>query len=497
MPQRNKAMSGGLPAIISDLLDPRVPLIRQSLLYQARWVLADMARPGVWHGWRQPVAALLAVANLVHGFDLDISSTESLKNAASTAIYGQMHLYQGNASGAIPGKLPGTWWEGGALFMAAIEYWHETGDTTYNNEVSVGMQWQAGDGDYMPSNWSSYLGNDDQMFWGLAAMTATELQYPAYGTYSWLSLAQGVFNTQVARWDPTTCGGGLRWQIWAYEAGYNLKNAISNGGLFQLAARLAYYTHNATYAEWAEKIFDWCASTPLLSTETWNVADSVEVGNNCTTQGNNQWSYNYGTFISGAAYMYNYTNGTEKWEKAVNGLLGVTLNTFFPTQYGGNIMSEILCEPTEICNANEILFKGLTAAWLAFTSVLVPSTYDQILPKLQGSAEAAAASCSGNNNNSCGVRWYTKAWDGWTGIEEQISGTNIFVANLVAANRTRPVTATTGGNSTSDPTAGQDDHSTSTQLAAITTGDKVGAGFLTAGFVTSWIGLLVWMVIGT
>lgn len=43
------------------------------------------------------------------------------------------------------------------MFMAMIEYWHETGDTTYNNEVSVGMQWQAGDGDYMPSNWSSYL----------------------------------------------------------------------------------------------------------------------------------------------------------------------------------------------------------------------------------------------------------------------------------------------------------------------------------------------------
>lgn len=39
-------MSGGLPAIITDLLDPRVPLIRQSLLYQARWVLGE-CRPSV------------------------------------------------------------------------------------------------------------------------------------------------------------------------------------------------------------------------------------------------------------------------------------------------------------------------------------------------------------------------------------------------------------------------------------------------------------------
>lgn len=151
-------------------------------------------------------------------------------------------------------------------------------------------------------------GNDDQMFWGLAAMTAAELQYPEYGKYSWLSLAQGVFNTQVDRWDPDTCGGGLRWQIWTYQAGYDLKNTISNGGLFQLAARLAYYTGNATYAEWAEKIYDWMATTPLLSTTTWNVADSVDTENNCTTQGNNQWSYNYGTLISGAAYMHNYVS---------------------------------------------------------------------------------------------------------------------------------------------------------------------------------------------
>ena len=69
-----------------------------------------------------------------------------------------MTYYTGNQSGQIPGKLPDTWWEGGALFMTLIQYWYFTGDTTYNDEVSVGMQWQAGEGaDYMPSNYSSYL----------------------------------------------------------------------------------------------------------------------------------------------------------------------------------------------------------------------------------------------------------------------------------------------------------------------------------------------------
>lgn len=147
------------------------------------------------------------------------------------------------------------------------------------------------------------------MFWGLAAMTAAELAYPEASTgYSWLSLAQGVFNTQIARWDTTACGGGMRWQIWNWEAGFTMKNSISNGGLFQLAARLARYTYNDTYAEWAEKIWNWTIASPLIDTTTWEVGDSVSMGDNCTTVDATRWSYNYGTYLSGAAYMYNYVS---------------------------------------------------------------------------------------------------------------------------------------------------------------------------------------------
>jgi mannan endo-1,6-alpha-mannosidase len=142
-------------------------------------------------------------------------------------------------------------------------------------------------------------------------MTAAEVNFQEdddNDAYSWLSLAQGVFNSQIARWDDQNCGGGLRWQLYPYQAGYLMKNSISNGGLFQLAARLARYTTNDTYADWATKIWDWSASSPLLDTKTWNVADSTDINNNCTTQGNNQWSYNYGTYLIGAAYMYNYVS---------------------------------------------------------------------------------------------------------------------------------------------------------------------------------------------
>ncbi|KAH1601576.1 hypothetical protein KXV53_004717 [Aspergillus fumigatus] len=449
-------------------------------------------------GWNALWTTLI-FSSLAQAIDVDINDDQSIKNAASTAAYGAMSYYHGNESGQIPGAFPTKWWEGSALFMAMLQYQYFTGDHTYNSDVSLGLQWQAGDGDYMPSNYSSYLGNDDQMFWGLAAMLAAELQFPDRSEgYSWLSLAQGVYNTQVDRWDTSTCGGGLRWQIYTYQAGYTMKNAISNGGLFQLAARLARYTNNHTYYEWAEKVWDWSCSSPLLNNKTWSVADSTNIEDGCESQGNNQWSYNYGTYLMGAAYMWNYTNGTNsKWATAVDGLLNNTLDIFFPAKYGGNIMSEVLCEPNEVCNDNEILFKGLVTSWLAFTALLVPSTYDRILPKLQGSAVAAGATCTGNGNNSCGVRWYASKWDGWTGMEEQISVTDVLSVSLITTKHKGPVTSTTGGNSTSNPTAGLGDKSgQTTPTRKITMGDKAGASILTIGLVVGWVSLIAFMIIG-
>ncbi|KAJ5256647.1 Mannan endo-1-6-alpha-mannosidase DCW1 [Penicillium angulare] len=455
-----------------------------------------MHMSGSWTLLRGLLIPLL-FSGSISAIELDITDEQSIKDAASTTTYAMMTYYHGNETGHIPGSFPTKWWEGSALFLALLQYWHFTGDTTYNDELRVGLEWQAGDNDYLPTNYSSWIGNDDQMFWGLAAMTAAELKFadaPNIGSgYSWLSLAQGVYNYQIKEWDTTSCDGGLRWQIWTYESGYDMKNSISNGGLFQLAARLARYTNTASYATWAEKIWDWSVSSPLLSNTTWNVADSTDTTNNCKTQGDDQWSYNYGTYMMGAAYMYNYTNGSTVWLEAVNGLLNKTFDHFLTD----DILEEKLCEPSASCNDNEILFKGLVSSWLSFTALLVPSTYDTILPVLQTSAQAAAKSCTGLNNNTCGVTWYKSEYDGLIGMEEQISATNIFVANMIAFDRSAPVTSTTGGNSTSNPTAGENDTSASTSTdSAITTGDRAGAGILTAIFVAGWVAIMGWTVLG-
>lgn len=142
-------------------------------------------------------------------------------------------------------------------------------------------------------------------------MTAAELNFPETGQYSWLSLAQGVFNDQTAApsprntgWDETTCGGGVHWQKFSEQSGFNDKNGISNGGLFQLSARLYRYTNNTEYADWAQKIWDWSVGH-LVVNGTFEVWDTVTVGtDDCHFPGRTPWTYNYASYLLGAAYMY-------------------------------------------------------------------------------------------------------------------------------------------------------------------------------------------------
>lgn len=167
-----------------------------------------------------------------------------------------------------------------------------------------------------------------------------------------------------------------------------------------------------------------------------------------------------------------------------------TFTTFFPD----GVFKEIGCDPTETCNDNEILFKGLVSSWLSFTALLVPSTFDTILPRLKSSAQAAAKSCTGHDNNTCGVQWYQSKYDGWIGMEEEISAANIFISNLVNFDSTAPVTSTTGGNSTSNPDAGENEDK-GPGWKEITSADRAGAGILTAIFALGFTGVMGWTLL--
>jgi mannan endo-1,6-alpha-mannosidase len=188
-----------------------------------------------------------------------------------------------------------------------VNYWYYTGDTTYNKITSEAILHQTGDEwDFMPVNQTKTLGNDDQGFWGLTAMAAAEVNFPEFPKPApgWLALAQGVFNTQADRWDYANCGGGLRWQIFPFNNGYSYKNTISNGCFFNLGARLALYTGNQTYANWATKTWEWVENEGLIDPE-YQVFDGTNIGDNCTSKDHNQWTYNAGIYLLGAATMYN------------------------------------------------------------------------------------------------------------------------------------------------------------------------------------------------
>jgi mannan endo-1,6-alpha-mannosidase len=194
------------------------------------------------------------------------------------------------------------------MFMTLIDYWRYTGDSSYNDVTSQALQNQVGDNaDYMPINQTKNEGNDDQGFWGMAAMLAAETNFPnpPSDKPQWLALAQAVFNEFATRWDTQNCGGGLRWQIFPFNNGFNYKNSIANGAFFNLAARLARYTGNTTYGDWAEKIWDWEEELKLIDTD-YNVYDGATIEQNCTVLTKLQWTYNAGIYLHGAANMFSY-----------------------------------------------------------------------------------------------------------------------------------------------------------------------------------------------
>ena len=406
-----------------------------------------------------------------------------------------------------------------------IHHWKITGNDSLNPIITQALVHQVGENkDYRPKNWSIQLGNDDQAFWGFAVMDAAEMGYPdppASANVSWLGLAQAVFNTQAGSWDDKTCNGGLRWQIPVVNPGYDYKNTMSNGGLFQIAARLARYTGNQTYADWANKTLNWLLDTPLIEDhgDRWQIWDGAHVGDNCTKTVPYQWSYNPGTLLMGAAYMYNFTDGAPLWKRRVELLLNTT-SVFFVKQIGANpnsimppgggqIISEVTCETTQppTCNKDQPAFKGFLARWMAVTTQMAPFTAPRIMPLLEASAQAAAQVCTGQYSSMqpgtvCGRRWYQNVWDGQYGIGEQMSAMSVFQNNLIAS-QPPPFSAKKGGTSKADPGAGGNPHGTQDAYSSdpiyeyqIKTADKVGAGILTGAAVLGMFGGCFWMIMG-
>lgn len=369
-------------------------------------------------------------------------STDSIKAAAKDVAFDVMAYYKGNQTGRPVGLIDYPppngdyyWWTNAALWSTMIDYWHYTGDDTYNTLAVEALTAQNGgdlDHAFFPANWSTTISNDDNGLWAMAAMQAAELGFPSapQGQPSWIELAKSVFDTLAARYSreetPETCNGGLRWQIVPVNTGYSHKATVSSAVFLNLGARLARYTGNQTYGEWADKVWDWLSGVGFVDDE-FNVWDGASVDSNCSDHSNLQFSYAPGVLIQGAAYMYNHTTDTaaqKTWADRLTGLVGRTLAVFSPN----GTLVEVACElpAATTCKSDLLFFKGIALRSLASAAVLAPSLQLQsssdssVAESLRNTAETVVDQvCVGDGDdddggenengngdgNECGFRW--------------------------------------------------------------------------------------------
>ncbi|KAJ2971170.1 hypothetical protein NQ176_g7827 [Zarea fungicola] len=343
-------------------------------------------------------SSLLGLSATALALQVDLTSDSSIKSTASTIAFGLMKYYNGNVTGGIPGLLPGPyyWWEAGGMFGHLIDYWYYTGDSSYNDVTMQGMMHQiTPNGDYLPVNQTNAMGNDDQGFWALTSMMAAEAVFPnpPSDTPQWLAGVQAVFNEYVVRWKEENglCGGGLRWQVYSFLNGWDYKNSIANGCFFNIAARLARFTGNQTYADWANTIYDWEVSQGLITSD-YTIYDGIEVNDatkTCQNVHQVQFTYNAGVWLQGAAAMYDFTKN-DTWKAHVDGIFNYTQRTFFKN----NIIYEPACELVPSCDQNMVSFKSYLIRFLAATAQLAPWTSDTITTILSNAASDAVKVCA-------------------------------------------------------------------------------------------------------
>lgn len=158
-------------------------------------------------------------------------------------------------------------------------------------------------------------------------------------------------------------------------------------------------------------------------------------------------------------------------------------------------MYEPACETNGKCDNDQMSFKAYLSRWMAATTKMAPFTYDKIIDRLRTSAASAALQCSGGDNGrTCGLKWTDNAtWDGTSGVGQEMSALEVIQSNLIE-HVSAPLTNSTGGTSPGNPNAGSNSATSITaDTTEITTGDRVGAVFLTTLVIAGVVGGVWWV----
>lgn len=165
-----------------------------------------------------------------------------------------------------------------------------------------------------------------------------------------------------------------------------------------------------------------------------------------------------------------------------------------------NVMYEAACEEIAVgCDTDEQTFKAYLSRWMAATTKVAPFTEPTIMKYITTSAQAAAQQCDGGaSGRACGEHWTAgSTYDGKYGVGEQMSALSVIQATLIGS-APELVTNNTGGTSEGN-SAGGSGSTTSKDGPVdtpVTSGDRAGAGLLTAVMVAGVLGGVGFMVMG-
>ncbi|KAH9439544.1 hypothetical protein MCOR02_003093 [Pyricularia oryzae] len=355
--------------------------------------------------------------------DMKISESASVQAVVKTIAADTMSYYKGSATNYVDLEAPYWWWQSGALFGAMSDYSHYTGDKSYDQTIATALLAQTGPKyDFMSPAHEGQMGNDDLGFWGFAVMSAAErnLPQPESSVPSWLKMSENIHASLASRWDTTTCGGGLLWQIFASNPnGLNYKNSVSNGAFFQLSARLARATGNQTYMDWANKIFDWSTGVGFVD-QNFHVVDGADKRDDCKKVNPVSFTYTNGIYMYGAALLANMTSD-RKWIDRTQKFVEASKAYFGPTATTPDILYEPACESGGTCNVDMKSHKGQLARFMWASTLMQPAIRPAVETLLLPSAQAAASTCTGGANGSqCSHRWWTGAFDNDTGLGQEM-----------------------------------------------------------------------------
>lgn len=368
---------------------------------------------------------------------LNTSNRDSVCSAASAIVTGELNYYEGIRYGGTVGLFqpPYYWWHSAEAFNGLIDYYSfcQSSNNTLKQIIQDALINQAGKNyDYMPSNQSSSEGNDDQGMWGMTLMQAVERKLPDTDNHKWLDLLESLVKQLNGRWDSKTCLGGLRWQYDTSRNGYTYKNSITNGILFNLASRLAKFTGKQEYVDMAKKVWDWIKNDVkyvVNENGEYKINDGGHVDHNCQDVDKTQWSYIFGVFISGHAYLYSHTNDSQ-WLDSVQILWKSIASKFFKEK----IMYEPSCMNDNKCNDDQRAFRSLLARNIKLAALEYPQINGDVLSYLTTTAQAVAKSCSGGSDgNTCGQNWSEGKWDGKYGLGEQMCSLEVILSLIANA----------------------------------------------------------------